>query len=348
MIRVLIVDDSPTVRQVLQAMLESDPEIQVAGLAVNGQDAVQKVLALRPDIITMDVEMPLMNGIEATRAIMEQYPTPIVIVTSHAGAAGAAVTFNALRMGALQVLDKPVGLLDEVHQQERELFVATIKALSEVRVIRRRFDTSVQTPGPGLRNNVSRLRSRIEVVVIGASTGGPAALNTVLSALPTTLALPLLVVQHITIGFTQGLVEWLQHDCSLPLRIVHQSLLMTSGVIYFAPDDRHLLVRGKNLMDVSDAPRINHVRPSVDVLFESVARHYGGAVAGVLLTGMGEDGAAGMKAIHSQGGLTIAQNEATSVVYGMPKAAADLDACSLILPIQEIGPRLVSMLQAAQ
>ena len=348
MIRVLIVDDSPAVRQVLQATLSSDPEIQVVGLAVNGQDAVQKVLALRPDIVTMDVEMPLMNGIEATRSIMEQCPTPVVIVTGHGGAGEADVAFSALRVGALQVLEKPMGLLDQMRQQERELFIATIKALSEVRVIRRRFDNRTESAAGSAPSSVSRLRNRIELTVIGASTGGPAALNTVLRALPATWPTPLLIVQHITIGFTQGLVQWLQRDCALALRIVEHTLVMAAGVVYFAPDDRHLVVRGKNLMDLSDAPQVNHVRPSVDVLFESVARHYGGAVLAVLLTGMGEDGAAGMQAIHTQGGVTIAQDEATSIVYGMPKAAVDLGACSYILPIQEIGPRLASLLQVSQ
>lgn len=346
MIRVLIVDDSPTVRMLLQATLESDPEIQVAGVAVNGQDAVNKVNSLRPDIITMDVEMPLMNGIEATRTIMEQCPTPIVIVTSH-GADSDAVTFNALRMGALQVLEKPVDLLNGMHQLDRDLFVATIKALSSVQVIRRRFDDSVRGAARE-RSQVLRLRNRVEVVAIGASTGGPAALNAVLRTLPATLGLPLLVVQHITAGFTQGLVDWLQHDCRLPLRIVQQPLAMAAGTIYFAPDDRHLFVRNKNLLDLSNDPQVNHVRPSVDVLFESLARCYGGSTLAVLLTGMGEDGAAGMQAIYTQGGVTIAQDEATSVVYGMPKAAADLGACSYILPIHEIGPRLVSMLQGSQ
>jgi two-component system chemotaxis response regulator CheB len=250
-------------------------------------------------------------------------------------------------MGALQVLEKPADLLNNLHQVDRNLFVATVKALSEVRVIRRRFDSPARSAG--VESNLApRLRSQIEVVAIGASTGGPAALHAVLRTLPTTLTLPMLVVQHITAGFTQGLVDWLQHDCQLPLRIVWQVMAMAPGTIYFAPDDRHLFVRNKNLLDLSDAPLVNHVRPSADVLFESLARVYGGAVAAVLLTGMGEDGAAGMQAIYTLGGVTIAQDEATSVVYGMPKAAADLGACSYILPIHEIGPRLVGLLQTSQ
>jgi two-component system chemotaxis response regulator CheB len=342
MIRVLIVDDSPTVRLLLQTTLEADPEIRVAGFAVNGQDAVQQTNALRPDIVTMDVEMPLLNGIEATRLIMEQCPTPIVIVTSHSSD-NDAVTFNALRMGALQVLEKPTDLASQMRQQERDLFVATIKALSEVRVVRRRFDRSLRTSAAS-GNQLPQLRRRVEIVAIGASTGGPAALNAVLRTLPATLALPLVIVQHITAGFTQGLVEWLQHDCLLPLHIVLQPTTMAPGTIYFAPDERHLFVRNKHLLDLSDAPPVNHVRPSVDVLFESVARCYGGATAAALLTGMGEDGAAGLQAVYLQGGITIAQDEATSIVYGMPKAAADLGVCNYILPLPEIGPRLVSLL----
>ncbi len=339
MISVLIVDDSITVRYVIQTILESDPDIKVVGFASNGQDAVRRAGELRPDVITMDVQMPGIDGIEATRLIMEQYPTPIVVISAHNSDPALTISFNALQAGAVQVIDKPVNALAPDAANERAALIATIKLMSEVRVVRRRFGTARPALPPAPSEPLSSLRAA-ELVAIGASTGGPAALNTILSAIPANFPTPILIVQHISAGFTSGLVSWLGRACALPVCTAQADERIRPGVVYVAPDDRHLTVSATGRLCLDAGALVNHVRPSVNVLFDSVARVMGPAAVGVLLTGMGEDGARGLRAIRQRGGVTIAQDEATSVVYGMPKAAAEMEACSTILPLDQIAAYL--------
>jgi len=348
MIRILIVDDSPTVRLTLQTILESDPEIKVVGFASNGQDALRKALQLRPDLITMDVLMPEMDGIDATRLIMAQCPTPIVVISAHRSDPELEIGFNALQAGAVQVIDKPANAFAPERASERAAMVATIKLMSEVRVVQRRFDSqrrsTLPSPSPG-QENAPR---PVDVVAIGASTGGPAALNVLLSGLPADFSTPILIVQHITIGFTHGLATWLQHACRLPIRIAQADERIQASTVYIAPDDYHLQVIGTGRLQLVHSAPVNHVRPSVNMLFESVGRVYGARAVGVLLTGMGEDGARGLHTIRRQGGFTIAQDETTSVVYGMPKAAAELGACSTILPLDQIATFLVRLVMRSR
>lgn len=340
MIRVLIVDDSPTVRLTLQTILESDPQIKIVGYASNGREALDRAMQLRPDLITMDVLMPEMDGIDATRLIMAQCPTPIVIVTTHLSDPELEIGFNALQAGAVQVIDKPANAFAPESVSERAALVTTIKLMSEVRVVQRRFDTLPQ--GARLPMPVQeKLPSVVEVVAIGASTGGPAALNTILGALPADFPAPILIVQHITAGFTLGLAAWLQHRCQLPIHVARAAERIQPGIVYIAPDACHLLVAKDRRLQLNTNALVNHVRPSANVLFESIGRVYSARAIGILLTGMGEDGALGLRAIHQSGGLTIAQDEATSIVYGMPRAAAELGACSTILPIDQIAAFLV-------
>lgn len=346
MIKVLVVDDSPTVRLVLQTILESDPDITVIGTASGGQEALQKALDLHPDLITMDVLMPGMDGIEATRQIMAQCPTPIIVISAHRSDPVLAVSFSALQAGALQVVDKPENAFSPEGAAVRAALISAVKLMSEVRVVRRRYGTLPRngTPNgaPAPVSSPPGLTPReCEVVAIGASTGGPAALNMILSGLPANLPTPVLIVQHITAGFTQGLATWLQASCQLTIKIAQPDQRIQPGTIYIAPDDQHLSVdRGGRLRLTRDT-MVNHVRPSADILFDSVAQTYGATAVGVLLTGMGEDGARGLLTIHQRGGFTIAQDEASSVVYGMPKAAAQLGACSTILPLDQIASTLV-------
>jgi two-component system chemotaxis response regulator CheB len=219
--------------------------------------------------------------------------------------------------------------------------------MAEVKVIRRRFPVSRPSssaptqapPGPS-RPPVIREQRAFSLVAIGSSTGGPAALNTIIKALPATFSLPAVIVQHISAGFMGGLINWLQGESKLPLKIAMHNERLRPGTIYFAPDDTHIELVGRNLLDLNSGPMLNHVRPSVDVLFNSVAKYSAAETVAVLLTGMGEDGATGLKAIHDAGGLTIAQDEATSVVYGMPKAAALLGAVDHILPLDQIATTL--------
>lgn len=340
MIRVLIIEDSPTMRMLLKTILESDPELRVIGMAANGEDGVRQALALKPDIITMDVHLLGMDGIEATRRIMEQRPTPIVIVSSSIERSEVLITFNAMQAGALDVLEKPTSTAHPDFAALRERLITTVKLMSEVKVIRR-----YRSPSAGRRGEESGSRSGrpYALVAVGASTGGPAALNTFFKGLPAGFPLPVVVVQHMTVGFTAGLAAWLQLESRLPVKLAGDGEYLQPGVIYLAPDDTHIQLLNRGVIGLSKAPPVSHVRPSATVLFESAARVYGGEAIGVLLTGMGDDGARGLKAMRDRGAATIAQDEATSAVYGMPKAAVELGAAEQVLPLPQIAPAVLAL-----
>ncbi|MEJ5198946.1 MAG: chemotaxis-specific protein-glutamate methyltransferase CheB [Anaerolineae bacterium] len=339
MIRVLIVEDSPTLRMLLKTILESDPEITVIGMATSGEEGVRQALALKPDLITMDVHLPGMDGFTATRRIMEQQPTPIVIVSSSVDHHEVMTTFNAIQAGALDVLQKPTSVNHPDFAALREKLVTTVKLMAEVKVIRH-YRSPVTRREDGERPKVGRPYA---LLAIGASTGGPAALNSILKELPAGFPLPVLVVQHMTTGFTAGLVSWLQLESRLKIKIAEDGEYLRGGVVYVAPDDTHLLVAARGVIGLSKAPPVSHVRPSATVLFESVARVYGGEAIGVLLTGMGNDGAEGLRAMRERGALTIAQDEATSAVYGMPKAAVELGAAVQVLPLSQIPGAVLAL-----
>ena len=358
MIRVLIVEDSATSRLLLRHILESDPEIQVVGMAANGLDGVRLALALKPDLITMDIRMPVMDGFEATRRIMEEQATPIVVISSSVEDSELMITFNAIRAGALEVIEKPRGGDHGDFQLIREQLITTVKLMSAVKVIHRyRPSSTAPQPTSSRRPEVWRLpsvararlralsapRRRLSLLAVGASTGVPAALNILLKALPADFPLPIVAVQHMAIGFTAGLVSWLQLECPLPIKQADDGERIRGRCVYFAPDDTHLEVSSRGVLGLSKAPPVSHVRPSATVLFESVARVYGPEAIGVLLTGMGEDGAKGLKEMHDRGSPTLAQDEATSAVYGMPKVAAELGAVDRVLPIGQIGPAIAAL-----
>lgn len=340
MIRILIVEDSPTLRMLLKLVLESDPDIQVVGTAVNGEEGVRMALALKPDLITMDIRMPVMDGFEATRRIMEQRPTPIVVISSNVERSDMMITFNAIKAGALEVLDKAAGLGQADGGAARARLITTVKLMADVKVIRRYRSQQTASSGTSLGAASARVYS---LLAIGASTGGPAALNTLLRELPAGFALPVVVVQHMTIGFTAGLVAWLQLESALPIKLAEDGERICPGTIYFAPDDTHIELIGRNVVGLNKMPPVNHVRPSATILFESVARVCGSEAIGVLLTGMGEDGARGLMAIRDRGGATIAQDEATSAVYGMPKAAVELGAVDQVLPLPQISGAVLAL-----
>ncbi len=343
MIEVLIVDDSPTVRQVLLALLESDPAIRVIGVATTGTEAIQQTVLLHPDLILMDIRMPGMDGFEATKRIMEECPTPIVIVSSLVNEPDMNVTFNAIRAGALDVVEKPVGFTHEDYQTIRQRLISAVRLMAEVKVIRQRRRAG-QT---ALLPTTALPRREWSVVAMAASTGGPAALNKILCSLPATFPLPILVVQHITPGFLEGLVNWLQVECPLPIQVVRATQVIKAGHVYFAPDGSHMEVQRGGLLVLNESARVSHVRPSGTVLFQSVARVYGNAAIGVLLTGMGDDGALGLQQIHKAGGMALVQDAASSVINGMPGAAVALGAATRVLPLDRIAPTLAQLTQSA-
>ena len=339
-VRVLIVDDSATVRALLTAMLESDSGIRVVGTATNGEQAVQKTHALKPDLITMDIRMPGMDGIEATERIMVERPTPIVILSAAVAAPDTHVTFNALQAGALEVMQKPVGVSHADFETIREHLVQTVKLMAEVKVVRRHLRRAT---GPIALPPLAGAHRPPAILAIGASTGGPGALNTLLRALPAGFGLPIVVVQHMSAGFLEGLVAWLQLQSPLHLQVARAGQALLPGEVYFAPDDRHLICASQGVLGLIDTPPVSHVRPSATVLLRSAAQVYGASAVGLLLTGMGDDGAAGLKAIRQQGGLTIAQDEASCVVYGMPKVAVEMGAVERVTPLEKIAPTLAAL-----
>src|SRR5688572_23819884 len=341
MIRVLVAEDSATTRELLVQILKSDPEIQVIGEAKNGEEAVQMTRRLHPDVVTMDIRMPLMDGFEATKQIMVEAPTPIVIVSASVDVREVEVSINALRVGALTVIAKPLGPGAPDFSEVSRHFLATVKAMSQVKVVRRWPDRQTRLPSPGPRS-AERIRAR--VVVMAASTGGPAALCHILAELPATFPVPVLVVQHIAQGFLSGFASWLNTNLSLRVKIAEPGETPAAHTIYLPPDDRHLGIEAGKLV-VSAGPPVGGFRPSASFLFESAARAYGAGTLAVVLTGMGQDGVEGLRLVHQAGGQVIVQDEASSVVYGMPAAAVRAGLSDAILPLKDIAARVMRALQ---
>ena len=348
MIRVLIVDDSPSIRLGLRGLLESDPELNVVGEARSGEEAITLASNLRPDVITMDIVMPGMGGYEAIRRIMAESPCPIVVVTGIDSPRILEVSMKALEFGALTVLNKP-NLLGPT-AEEAGYIAHQVKIMSQVKVVRRTI--SLQSP-PSMSSNYAPPASPLETnhpffsrvwrgpvpIAIGASTGGPPALQTVLGRLPSPFPCPILIVQHMSRGFLPGLARWLETVTPFHCTVGQQGEIIRPGVVYLAPDDSHMTVRGNTIWLNASPPMGGH-RPSVDALFESMARNCGANAIGVLLTGMGRDGAIGLKAMCRAGAYTIAQDESTSVVFGMPGAAVEIEAADEVLGLPVIAQRL--------
>ncbi|HEX4610391.1 MAG TPA: chemotaxis-specific protein-glutamate methyltransferase CheB [Urbifossiella sp.] len=339
--RVLVVEDSITVRKYLVDCLRADPDLDVVAEAADGKQAIELCERLRPDVVTLDMVLPVMTGLSATEHIMAYCPTPILIVSASTNRGELFQTYDALAAGALDVMEKPVGGAGEPAWERA--FTATVKLLARVKVIthvRARLGRPA-APAPG----GPRPGPAHEYVAVGASTGGPQALATLLRALPADFPLPLLVVMHISPAFGAAFADWLHEQSPVPVRTPGPDQPLpragTPGVL-LAPPDRHMAVCGGRLVLTRDR-EVHSCRPSVDVLFESVARELGPRAAGVLLTGMGRDGARGLLAIRAAGGATLAQDEATSVVYGMPREAVQLGAAGRVLPLGEIGPALVAL-----
>ncbi|AGW13724.1 putative response regulator receiver modulated CheB methylesterase [Megalodesulfovibrio gigas DSM 1382 = ATCC 19364] len=351
-IRVLVVDDSACVREALCEMLERDRRMKVVGQAASGIEALAQVKALRPDVVTMDFQMPDMNGIEATRRIMEECPTPIVLVSAVLNPQETSTLFLALDAGALTLLEKP-RLGNAGCDASVAHLVETVRLMSEVKVVRRLRRAPLTPPvseagspgtaaagksgAAGAAAQDSATHLPYEILCIGASTGGPQALEQLLAGLDPAFPWPVLVVQHIASGFLQGLVTWLNQTSRLPVRIATPGQLLQQGVVYFAPDKRHMNLTRSMSIALEDSPPEESVKPSVNKLFRSCAAVFGRRGVGVLLTGMGRDGAAGLQAMKRSGAMTIVQDEASCIVFGMPGQAVKLGAATKVLPLQSIA-----------
>jgi two-component system chemotaxis response regulator CheB len=341
-IRVVVVEDSLTVRMRLVETLSADPNIDVVGEADNGKTAIELCLQLRPDVVTLDMMLPIMTGLAATEYIMAHCPTPILIVSASTNRGELFRTYEALAAGALDVLEKPSG--DEVSDAWERKFVASVKLISRIKVIthiRGKLSTSPRAMHPST-DAVARATTRCNLLAIGASTGGPAAVLEILRGLPSNFPLPILVVLHIGAPFAAALADWLDGLCPLPVAYAKDGDPIQPsgrGCVVLAPPDQHLVLRQGRLR-LTDGPERHSCRPSIDELFESLAREKGERCAAYLLTGMGRDGAAGLLAIRTAGGATIAQDEKTSVVFGMPREAILLGAAQRVLSIGDIAAEI--------
>ena len=346
-IRILVVDDSQTVRKHLIEIIESDPDFEVIGEAEDGKRAIEICLQLRPDVITMDMMMPVMTGLSATEYIMAHCPTPILVVSASTNRGELFKIYDALAAGAVDVLEKPMA--DESSPAWRWRFLAEAKMATRIRVIthpRARLAQLRRSP-PALHLRLPapvQVSSKFALVAIGASTGGPGAIVEVLRSLPADFSLPIAVVLHMNEPFAAAFADWLEGQIGRPVGNPEEGapVAAAAGRVVMAPGGRHLVVRGGRFRLTLDGER-HSCRPSVDILFESMAAEYGPAAAACLLTGMGRDGALGLLKIREAGGVTVAQDEETSVVYGMPREAVIVGAAQQVLALGDIGRRLAAL-----
>jgi two-component system chemotaxis response regulator CheB len=342
MIRVLVVDDSALMRKLIPQLLERDTSIHVIGTAMDGAFALKKIEELKPDAITLDLEMPRMDGIETLRQITRQQQVPVVVVSAHTKE-GANTTFKALHMGAFDFVAKPENVLADGMNEIASELIAKIKAAVNSPFLRRPVYSAgiLAQPKP---KRPSMLSPASKVIAIGISTGGPNSLEYMLSHLPADFPATILVVQHMPAGFTEMFAQRLNESCSVAVKEAQSGDLLAAGRVLICPGDRHMRVRRMPLGDVvvlSDDEKVNGHRPSVDILFNSVAQEFGDDAVGLLMTGMGEDGAEGLGKMKTSGALTIAQDEASSIVFGMPRAAIERGYANRVVSLEALANTLI-------
>lgn len=338
-IRVLIVEDSKVIRQFLEYIIARDPRLEIAGAVETAEEALRILDRVSPDVISMDIRLPGMNGFEATRQIMRERPTPVVVVSASVQREDLQITMNALRAGALTVLEKPTGVTSSDYEALAERLCTQLAIMSQVKVVRRWKDTrtAIRLEHP----MIPRITSYHALGIV-SSTGGPNALTQLLGGLGAGFPLPILVVQHIASSFLEGFASWLENVCPFAVEIVRDRTRLMSGKVYLATPDYHLCSEN-TFVRIDHGNPVSAQRPSGTVLFDSMARAFGRHALAVLLTGMGDDGAEGLLRIRQSGGYTIAEDETTAVVYGMPAEAVRLGAVSESLPLQAIAPRILEL-----
>lgn len=340
-IKVLIVDDSPTARQLLRAILEDDGHFTIIGEAVNGEEAIEMNGRLAPNLIIMDVHMPVLDGLEATKEIMAHRPTPIVVVSAPGNTQDLNLSLSATQAGALIALVKPAGPSSPRFADDSAELIRMARAMSEVKVVRR-WNPGNDSSAPK-RASKRSVPVSVQIVAIAASTGGPPALRRLLMDLPNDFPVPVLLVQHIARDFAAGFADWLGGSTVLHVKLGQQDEIARSGTVYVAPDDRHLGIAADGRLVLSNAPPENGFRPSADHLFGSVAKAYGRGMLGVIMTGMGSDGADGLATARRAGAFVIAQDEQSSVVYGMACEAVKRGGVDEIVPLDRIAARILSI-----
>lgn len=344
----MIVEDSQVVREFLSLIIDRDPRLEVVEMVRSGEEALRALSTIRPDVISLDIRLPGMNGLEVTQKVMAEYPTPIVVVSSDVENDELKISMNALRAGALAVVQKPVGLSHDDYDKLAESLCTKLFIMSQVRVIRQRYSPLTSAPVTPVKATVARAASsKPGVVGMVASTGGPSAVVRVLNDLPPSFSAPVILVQHITPGFVQGFISWL--DDVLPdLHVVQaeHNAILQPRTVYVAPAGSHTVCVGAGRIGLTDEAPLSGQKPSGTLLFRSMSRVLGSAGVGVLLTGMGEDGAIGLREMHLAGAYTIAEHESTAVVNGMPGSAVRMGGATAVLPLPDIGPRLGTIFQS--
>jgi two-component system chemotaxis response regulator CheB len=343
-VRVMIVEDSLVIRALLTHIVGRDPRLTVAAAVGSAEEAIAQIARVRPDVISMDIRLPGMNGLEATRVIMSRFPTPIVVIAGGIDDPSLDISMNALRAGALAVLEKPVGLEHSAYEDMAANICTQLYIMSQVAVVRQRLPprpTGAETPEP-------LLAARPRIIGVAASTGGPPALAKFLGALPPSFPLPVLVVQHMGAAFMEGFAAWLNTVTQMETTLARDGEAPQSGRIYVAPGNRHLGLSNDGNLSVSEGAMVGGQRPAATILFRSMAAACGAEGCGIVLTGMGEDGADGLAELRRAGGYTIAEHESTAVVYGMPGAAVRAGAVSVTLPLDVISDHVLNLINASR
>jgi two-component system, chemotaxis family, protein-glutamate methylesterase/glutaminase len=347
-IRIILAEDSPTVRHYLASIIEEESGMRVVGEARNGAEAVQLVADLKPDVVSMDIKMPELDGLEATRRIMAKTPTPIVVVSGFLEV-DVQLSLQAMEAGALAVVGKPPDRNNPAFSEKSRQLLTTLRAMAGVKVIsRRNLNKNVQiSQAAKVEMPVMSRHAHPELIAIGASTGGPSALLRLLNEFPVDCPIPLVIVQHMPNEFIPGLARWLNTATSLHLEIAYDGLILEQGLIALAPGATHMIIerQGNHLITrLSKKSDLSRYMPSVDVLFTSVAKACGSAAIGLILTGMGDDGAHGLLNMRQSGAHTFVQDEASSTVFGMPRAAIDIGAVQHIVPLSKLASKIRKLL----
>ncbi len=346
-IRVLVANDSLVVTQLITKILESSGGIKVIATAMNGYDAIAQVARHKPDVVLMDYHMPKMNGLIATRKLMETHPLPIIIMSATLVREEFSLPFQVLDAGAVALVDAPIGIQHTNYEKAASDLVKTVRSMSEVKVVRRwvreEKKASIEHHLPSLDTLV---KGPVKLVAIGASTGGPVIIKMILSGLPKPFPLPIIIVQHIAAGFTQGLADWLSQTTGLPIHVANSGEELHPGHVYLAPDGMHMILDKEDRLTLQKSAVMNGHCPSVGALFRSVAETLGSQAIGILLTGMGNDGSVELGLMKEKGALTIVQDKESSVVYGMPGEAVRLDTAVMVLTPTEMIATLTKLTES--
>lgn len=336
-IKILIVEDTMVAQKLLKTLVAGDDRFELVGVAENGKQACEFVEKFKPDVVSMDILMPIMDGVEATQKIMRENPVPVVIVSSFYQPSDIEMAMKVLHAGAVSMQPRPHGPGHPKYEQSARQYLNTLKLMSEIKVVRRKNEdipkpvqkvSQLQPTSPE-----KRINQNFEVLAIGASAGGPEGLTTILSGLPSDFPVPVFIVQHVDSHFAEGFASWLNTSSKLPVSIAVNGEKALPGHVYLPPGNQHLLVNDNGTISTTKALPFNGLRPSVDLLFRSIAQVYGRKSLAVLLSGMGKDGAVELKNLFDLGAYTIAQDENSCLVFGMPGEAAKIGAvCKLLSP----------------